>query len=93
MGMKEAESGLGDEKGGHMAADSWSILSIPRALDDVQLGALRNSDGSERWGDCERDDFYDDEDDDVDGDDNSESQRDYAACSLDDCGYCGHCPC
>jgi len=26
------------------------------------------------------------------GDDNSESPRDYAACTLDDCGYCRHCP-
>lgn len=42
--------------------------------------------GSEEWlyPDCD-----DDDDDDNFGDD--ESEKDFTACSADDCGYCGHC--
>ncbi len=95
---KATDSGLQDEGGEHLAADSGGILSIPHALGDVRLGALSSSDGSERWDYGRPDDFNDDDDDDDDDDhglygrdDDSESPRDYAACSLDDCGYCGHC--
>jgi len=81
---KEPESIL--EVGeGHVTADPQGLISNSCALGDVQLGTLSSPDGSERWEDSEDDGFYR-------GDDSPESPKDYAACSLDDCGYCGHCP-
>ena len=87
----EKSSGLEDEEGRHLAADSQGI-SMPPVEGDVRFGALSSSDGSERWDYGRHDDFFDDDDDRFyGGDDDSESPRDYTACTLDDCGYCGHC--
>ena len=87
----EKSSGLEDEEGRHLAADSRGI-SIPPVQGDVRLGALSSSDGSERWDYGRHDDSFDDDDDRFCGDDDdSESPRDYTACTLDDCGYYGHC--
>jgi hypothetical protein len=71
--------------GKDITADPQGLISNSCALGDVQLGTLSSPDGSERWEDSEDDGFYR-------GDDSPESPKDYAACSLDDCGYCGHCP-
>ena len=88
----EKSSGLEDEEGRHLAADSREI-SIPPVQGDVRLGALNSSDGSERWDYGRHDDPFEDDDDDrfCGDDDDSKSPRDYTACTLDDCGYCGHC--
>ncbi len=87
----EKSSGLENEEGRHLAADSPGI-SISPVQGDVRLGALSSSDGSERWIYGRHDDSFDDDDDRFYGDDDdSESPRDYTACTLDDCGYCGHC--
>ena len=75
-----------------MAADSWSILSNAHALGDVRIGALSSSDGSEKWDYSKHAGYYDGDDVLYNGDDDSESPRGYAACSLDNYGYCGRCP-
>ena len=83
-------SGLEDEEGRHLAANSRGI-SIPPVQGDIRLGTLSSSDGSERW-DYGRHDYSFDNDNDrfYGDDDDSKSPRDYTACTLDDCGYCGH---
>jgi len=74
---KDTDSGLQDEGGEHLAADSGGILSVPYALGDVRLGALSSSDGSERWDYGRHDDFNDNDNNGLYGGNDTNDNHDY----------------
>jgi hypothetical protein len=76
-----------------VASVTTAIGSSRFAIDGIGQGIYGSSDRAPRYVEETRfsDDFIDDLDDFDGGYGSDNSHKDFTACSLEDCGYCGHC--